>query len=212
MSKSIYELKKEFDELNLSDKLAFVQFYESNVSSIEKIDISKDSDHYNSKLRYICEYGMSLVSVGQFSKGVRILEKAIPMYEFAPNNAQGKSDITPYYEYLLWNYGLALYETNQIDNAIKNFKKLVLHSPVNDKYYNWLNGLRAMRIAKIAKPIWGLCFIWIVLEFTVFEKFNSTIQFKLAALGGLLLAIAGTLETIKYFLNRKKGTNAQQQV
>jgi hypothetical protein len=37
--KDIHQLKKEFDDLNSSDKLAYIRFYESNIDSIDKIDI-----------------------------------------------------------------------------------------------------------------------------------------------------------------------------
>ena len=201
--KDICQLKKEFDDLNSSDKLAYIRFYENNIDSIDNIDINKDYNHYNAKLRLFCEYGLSLVGGGLYSKGVSVLSEAIPMFENDPT--QGKSELKKisYYEHLLWNYAMALWEIRKIDSSIVIFKQLVDYYPDNDKYKNWLKGLKAKKIGKITKPIWFVCLIWLIGEFTIFQKFDSKIQFYIAAFGAGLLIIVAILELYMYLVQRK---------
>ena len=50
--KDISKLKQEVENLE-SDSLAYIRFYENNINSIEKIDITKNESHYNAKLRLL---------------------------------------------------------------------------------------------------------------------------------------------------------------
>jgi len=202
--KDIYQLKQEFDNLNSSDNLAYLRFYENNIDSIENIDIDKDDDHYNSKLRLYGEYGLSLVGSGHFTRGASVLGKAIPMFENAPKQEYSKLMEISYFEHLLWNYGLALWETKRIKSSIEIFERLVDYYPNNDKYRNWLNGLKATKIKKYTKPLWIVWMIWLFCEFTFFEKFDSRTQFHLAAIGAGLFIIIGLLELYIYITKRKK--------
>lgn len=208
--KDIYQLKKEFDKLKLSDNLAYIRFYESNIDSIENIDISKDNDHYTAKLRLFSEYGLSLVGGGHYTRGASVLEKAIPMFENAPDQDYDKLKEISYFEHLLWNYGLALWETKRIDSSLEVFNRLVDYYPDNDKYRNWLNGLKATKIRKYVNPLWIIVWIWIIGEFTFFEKFEKRTQFYLALIGGALFIVVGLLELYIFIVKRKKSTNSQQ--
>ena len=99
--KDNYTLNKEFDEVPSSDNLAFVNLQERNSHSVESININKDELHYNAKLRLVPEYGMSLFASGQDTQAVKVLSKAISMFENTPN--QNKSDLKniSYFEHLL---------------------------------------------------------------------------------------------------------------
>jgi len=202
--KDIHQLKQEFDNLNSSDNLAYIRFYESNLYSIDRIDIGKDNNHYNAKLRLFSEYGLSLVGGGHYTKGATVLEKAIPMFENAPNQDFNNLRKASYFEHLLWSYGVALWETKQIESSIKVFNRLVDYYPDNDKYRIWLNGLKATKIKKYTKPLWIGIAIWFVCDFTIFEKFDSIVQFRLSIFGATLLVIVGLLELYIYITKKKK--------
>lgn len=202
--KDIHQLKEEFDNLNQSDNLAYIRFYENNLDSIDKIDIEKDEGHYNAKLRLFCEYGLSLVGGGHYTRGASVLEKAIPMFENAPNQDFDKLKEISYFEHLLWSYGVALWETQRIESSIEIFNRLVDYYPDNDKYRSWLNGLKATKIKKYTKPLWIVIAIWLVCDFTIFEKFDSIVQFRLSIFGAALLVIVGLLELYIYITKKKK--------
>lgn len=202
--KDIYTLKKEFDEVPSSDNLAFVNFYELNSHSVESIDINKDEGHYNAKLRLDSEYGISLCGSGQYTKAVKVLFDAISMFENAPK--QNKSDLKSisYFEHLLWNYAVSLYEIKALNDSIKQFERLVEYKPQNDKYRNWLKALKGQKISKLIKPIWTLIFVWIIGEFTFFESFDPQLQLTLSWIGVLLLVIVGGFESYVYLIKKKK--------
>ena len=206
--KTTQQLKSEFDLISSSDNLAFIRFYESNIQSIDSIDSSLDDDHYNFKLRLICEYGISLVSGGQYTKGVSVLEKAIPMFENEPKNSNFDLKTNSYLEHLLWNYGLALWEVKRTNESMNVFRRLVSYYPENDKYRNWLAGLKASKLRKIATPIWLCCFIWLLGDLLFFDKLDPQTRLYLSVLGLLILLSAGLMELIILLIKKNKSTKA----
>ena len=113
---------------------------------MESININKDELHYNAKLRLVSEYGMSLFASGQDTQAVKVLSKAISMFENTPN--QNKSDLKniSYFEHLLWSYAVSLFETKDLNDSIKQFERLVDYKPENDKYRNLLKDLKGQKI------------------------------------------------------------------
>lgn len=198
------ELKEEFGEGKKDDNLSYIKFYEVNIKSIDNIDISIDDDHYGFKLRLICEYGLCLVAKGQYTKGVSILDKAVPMFENAPNQNLDELKNSSYFQDLLWSYGSALWQTKQNKHSTAIFNRLVNYYPDNDRYRNWLEGLEAAKIKRYTYPFWSICAIWLIGEFTFFEIFNLRIQYILAIIGGVLFLIALFLELYIYVIKRKK--------
>jgi tetratricopeptide (TPR) repeat protein len=205
--KDANKLKEEFDNLHLTDNLAYVKFYESNIRSIELIDINKDTDHYRLKLRLLCEYGISLVGAGRFTNGSDVLMKAIKMFENAPNQDSEKLKDVPYFEHLLWYYGIALWETKNIDSAIEIFNRLVIFCPENDKYRNWLNGLKANKIRKYTSLLWVICGFWLVGEYTFFDKFATKTHLIISIIGLVLLLTTISVEFYIYMIKRNKKRN-----
>ena len=210
--KDIYQLKEDFDKVNSSDNLAYIRFYENNQESIENIDITKNEEHYDSKLRLFSEYGISLVGGGFYTKGASVLAEAIPMFENAPNQDFDELKEISYFEHLLWCYGIALWETKQLNDSIKIFDRLVDYYPDNDKYRKWRNQLKANKISKITTPLWIICLIWLLGELTLFEQFESMTRFKLSLIGFILLLTVSFFEYYKYLTKNKKNTNAQQRL
>ncbi|MEQ8554062.1 MAG: hypothetical protein RIC06_22660 [Cyclobacteriaceae bacterium] len=195
---------KEFDEVPSSDNLAFVNFYERNSHSVESININEGKENYNAKLRLISEYGISLAGSGQYTQAVKVLTEAIKMFENSSNQNESNLKNTSYFEHLLWNYAISLYETKDLKTSIKQFERLVTYKPKNDKYKNWLKALKAQKISKLYKPLWILIFLWIIGGFTFFENFSSELQFRLSLIGGLFLLIAGGFELYIYLIKKSK--------
>jgi len=202
--KDIYTLKKEFEEIPSSDNLAFVNFYEHNRYSAERINTNKDEEHYNAKLRFISGYGISLSGSGQYTQAVKVLSEAIPMFENAPDWIKVELKSTSYIELILWNYAVSLYETKALNNSIKQFERLVEYKPKNDNYRNWLKALRGEKISKLIKPLWIFIAVWLIGELTFFENFSSELQFRLSLIGGFLLLIALGFELYIYLIKKKK--------
>jgi len=202
--KNIQTLKKEFDEISSSDNLAFIRFFENNLTSIESIDPDSDEAHYNTKLRLNCEYGMSLSGSGKHVKAVEVLGKAIPMFEKAPNQDQSKLRNSSYFEYLLWSYVISLYETKALNEPITLLKRLVEYKPENEKYGSWLKALKAQKISKLRKPLWVLLFLSLVGELFFFERIDAIFEFNLSLIGGFLLLVVVTFEFYLYMTTRRK--------
>lgn len=204
--KDVQQLNAEFDKLGNSDNLALIQFYEANLESINHIDTSQDNNHYDSKMRLQSEYGLSLVSAGYYTKALMVLADSIQMFENSPSIENDKIYTITYFEHLLWNYGVALWETKRIHDATLLFERLVRNYPKNEKYRAWLNGLKAEKIKKITKPFWIICGIWLLGELTLFEKFDPSIQLTLALVGVLFLVVVGIAELYIYLTMKKKAS------
>jgi len=202
--KDIYQLKREFDELNPSDNFAFIQFYENNIDSIDNIDVNKDENHYDAKLRLFCEYGLSLVGQGLLSKGISVLSQAIPMFENAPNQDQTKLIEISYYEHLLWNYAIGLNRAKHFEDSRIAFERLVECYPNNGKYKVWLKDVKAQKLGKLLKPLWGVCLVWLIGEYTFFEKLDSNTRFYLATIGAVTLVFTLMLEGWIYIIKMEK--------
>ena len=151
--KSIQELKDEYDQLGKADYLAMIKFYESNVDSIDAIDIAIDNVHYDAKMHWKSGYGMSLVSAGYYSQSTTVLEDSISMFENSPSIEPDKLYTINYFEHVLWNYGIALWENKNIPKAKMLFERLTKHYPDNEKYRAWLNGLKTQSLRKIANIV-----------------------------------------------------------
>ena len=202
--KDIQTLKKEFDEVPSSDNLASVNFYECNSHSVESININKDPEHYNAKLRLVSEYGISLFGNGQYTKAVKVLSEAIPMFENAPNQNKSELKNVSYFEHLLWSYAVSLFQTKDLNESIKQFERLVAYKPENDKYRNWLKTLKGQKISKLIKPLWIFMFAWLIGEFTFFKNFGPELQYGLSTIGAFLLLIAIGFELYIYLIKKKK--------
>jgi len=198
----ISKLMQEFSDLHNFSDLAFIKFYEKNKILIDSIDINKSDDNYNTRLRFLSEYGISLTGSGNYRKSVEILGQAIPLYENAPNPECEQFKEIPYVEKLLWNYGYALHQINQTKKSIEIFKRLNNLYPENDLYRNWYFGLKAINLSKIIKPMWIICFFWILGEVTFFEKFDRAIRFKLATIG-VILYLSVALFQLYIYLTKK---------
>ena len=202
--KNIETLKNEFDEVSSKENLAFVKFYEGNIDSIENIDINKDEDHYNAKLRLESEYGMSLYGSGYYTQAVEVLSKAIPMFENVPNQDKNKLKDITYFEHLLSSYAVSLYETKAINDSIKQFERLVQYKPKNEKYQRWLVFLKAKKISKYTKLLWMIIPIWLIGKILFFENYEPKSQLILSIIGGVLVLVASGFELYIYLIKKKK--------
>jgi tetratricopeptide (TPR) repeat protein len=131
--KDIIQLKKEIEDLNPQINLAYVSYFESNLPSIEVIDVSKNEEHYNAKLRLTSDYGLSLNAAGQYKNAIPVLEEAIYMFENSPYHDPIELKNIDFYEHLLFRYGAALRDIQEVERSGQIFKRLVEYYPQNDK-------------------------------------------------------------------------------
>jgi tetratricopeptide (TPR) repeat protein len=202
--KDIITLKAEFDNKIHHSHQDYIRFYEDNKDAIDSIDITLSSENYNTKMDLFCEYGVRLVCAGYFKKGAEILEKAVPMYEFAPDRNSDDLKNDSFFENLLWSYGLALHESKKSKTAIDIFQRLISYYPDNDKYRNWYFGLKIILIKKNLRPVYTIGIVYLICYFTFLRNSDSDMKFILAMISALFLLIIVTMELIIYMLNRKK--------
>src|SRR5690554_4068659 len=169
MTKAPSQLKEERDALDAKDNLAFIRFYEENLNSIEAIATENNIDLYFFKLHLIGEYGMSLSSAGYNKKALPHLKNAIDAFEETYRNNKDELIEITFYQHLLWNYGLTLWHTKELNLAIETFERLVTFYPKNDMFKEWLYSLKKQKIRKFTNPIWYIAGIWLIGEFTFFD-------------------------------------------
>jgi len=124
------------------------------------------------------------------------------MFENAPNQDQTKLFGITYYEHLLWNYAIGLDRAKHFEDSVDAFKRLVECYPNNNKY--WLKDAKSYKIRKLLKPLWGICFVSLIGEFTFFEKLDTKIQFYLATIGAVTLVFTVMLEVWIYIIRMGK--------
>lgn len=202
--KSNQELKAEYDQLGKSDYLAMIKFYESNIDAIEAIDITIDNAHYDTKMHWQSEYGMSLVSAGYYSQAIPILKNSIAMFENAPSIESERLYSISYFEHVLWSYGVALWEIKNIPEAKQLFERLTKYYPNNEKYRAWLNGLKTQFLRKVANGVAFLGALLLIGEISIFERMNLDSNLPLFLLEILVVLVYISLELRIYLINKKR--------
>jgi tetratricopeptide (TPR) repeat protein len=202
--KDIYALKVESEKISLNAHEEYIRFYENNIDSIDNIDISFSDDNYYTKLRLFSEYGVRLVCAGYFSKGANVLEKAVPMFENAPEQDYESLKDSSYFGNMLWSYGLALHESKQTDKAIEIFQRLLTYYPENEKYRNWFYGLKVNRASKYSRPFYIIGLVWLVCYFTIFKSLKIDSLLFVTLISGLFLLLMAIMEFRILFLKKKK--------
>lgn len=197
--KNILQIKKEFEELDLEDGLAYIDFYENNLDSIQNIDEKED---YQTKLSLKTEYGLSLVRMGHGQKGILVLKDVLAIFEKSKDPDQLKG--LAVYESVLWNYGFALMVFNQEKLAYKMFKRLVLAYPENGIYQIKYVELRIFHLRKYTRALAILVLLWVLGEFTVLNNLDHKIQAGITVIGDTLLICWCILSIYIYWMRRRK--------
>lgn len=201
--KDIKLLKKECDNLKIDDNQAYIDFYENNMESIEQIDSNKDKEHFNVKLQFTSQFGTSLVGVKQYSRGKLVLMNVISTYEKSAE--EDKRDLREWqsFENVLWNYGLALQLLDEDKLSYNVFNRLVKYYPESKIYRVWLKSLRLILLRKYVTTLTIVVILWVLSEFTIFNKLDSRIQDKLSFISDFLLGTWCVLTLYMYWLKRE---------
>lgn len=207
--KDIHQLIKEVDALKLDDNNAYLEFYENNIESIEKIDPTHDREHFNAKLRFTKVYGISLVGVKQYSRGMLVLKDVISTYEKLAREENSNLKDWPSFENILWNYGLALQLLDEDKQSYSVFKRLAKYYPESKTYKVWLKSLRLILLRKYVSTLTIVVVIWVLSELTIFKNFDSKLKDNLSLIGDLLLGVWCVLTLYIYWLKREN-TKAQK--
>lgn len=199
-------LINEFKKIPKSDYMALVKIYEANLDVINQIAAADNPRYKDIIMQLKGDYGISLVHSGYYSKALNSLEESIVMFENSPSRNEEDLYSDTFTQQILWSYGVALWETRKLKEAKAHFKRLVLLFPENDKYRTWLNGLKVEKARKISQPLWVICAVWLVAEFTIFEQFNPRIQLILSIVGLLFLIFVVSIERYIYKKNLNRGS------
>ena len=202
--KDIQQLKDDYEQLDRANDKNIITFFEKNLESIHAINVTESEEHYGVKLRFQSEYGMSLLSAGYYTKANQELEKSIEMFKKSPTINPDKIYENNFFETLLWNYSVSLWESKEISKSITSFKELVEHYPKNEKYQAWLNGLKMEKIRKFISPVWIAAGIWLVGSYTFFKSFDEDTQLILTYLGVSLFVLGVVLELYAFVLKKRK--------
>lgn len=202
--KDIHQLKDEFEQLNRASNKQIITFYENNSESIRAINVRESDEHYNVQLRLQSEYGLSLFSAGYYTKANQALEKSIALFKKSPSIDLEKTYEIGYFEEILWNYSISLWESKHLSKSITSVKELVDHYPKNEKYQAWLNGLKVEKARKYLSPVWIVAGVWLVGNYTFFKEFDQGTQLILTYLGGLLFVLGGLYELYIFILKKRK--------
>ncbi len=199
--KNINELNIEFEKIKGDDYLSYLKFHEDNIHSIDNIETEKDLGHFEAKLRFISEYGLSLVSNKQYSNAIENLEKSIQMFESSKKESELKT--ISYFEGVLYNYALALHHLNRNIEALNIFKRINNYNPKNEKIKSWIQFIKVNIAKKYIKATWIICFLWLFGDFTFVKLFSDKIQFYYTIVGTFILLFGVGLELF-IFLNKRK--------
>lgn len=202
--KQIPQLQEDFLELDKSDDLRVIEFYESHSETFNSLNPCENVNHYNFKMHVLSYYGISLLSAGYFTKSESILKDAIAMFEHSPELDSSELHKIRFFEKTFWSYALALWEVGDIKKAIQAFNNLVENHPDNDKYKAWLKALKAARLRKLIQPLWVICGLFLFGHLVFFRNFHDQVQIILAFLGLFLLSVVSISVLYLYLLTKRK--------
>ncbi|MEQ8687267.1 MAG: tetratricopeptide repeat protein [Imperialibacter sp.] len=159
--KSIYEFKKETDNLPSTDLLKQVEYYRNNSTEIFMIDESIDQEHYRAKMKLMGDYGMTLSANSNYSEAYPILTKAISLWRTDPYRDETPPEDISYFQHLLLHLGVAAFHKKDIKEARETFRLLVKKDPTNYKYQNWQITVSLYRLNIISR-ISGYVFLALI--------------------------------------------------
>jgi hypothetical protein len=196
---------KPYDELidefnSLPDHLykTHISFFNENLNDILNIDESVNEHHKAAKIKLYGEYGVSLVGTGYYTKGTKFIEESIQLYLDNVKDLELEiPEKSIFYENLIWHQGLGLYEQKKLAASINVFKTLTTFYPENELYIKWLNKLKRTRIDKVTTPLWSICSIWVIGEFSFFGNLAMNIQKGILAIGITFILIVLAIELYK---------------
>lgn len=201
-----FDLISEFKKIPKSDYMALVKIYEANLDVINQIAAADNPRYRDIIMQLKGDYGISLVHAGYYSKALNPLEESIVLFEKSPSLNEADLYSDTFTQQILWSYGVALWETRKLSEAKAHFERLVLLFPENEKYRMWLNGLKVEKARKISQPLWVICLVWLVAEFTIFEKLNPRAQLILSIVGLLFLSFVVSIELYVYKKNLNRSS------
>ncbi|WOK07737.1 hypothetical protein RT717_03750 [Imperialibacter roseus] len=149
--KSIYQIKKETDDLPSTDLLKQVEYYRNNSTEIFMIDESIDQEHYRAKMKLMGDYGMTLSANSNYSEAYPILTKAIALWRTDPYRDDTPPEDISYFQHLLMHLGMAAFYRRDIEEAKETFGLLVKKDPTNYRYQNWQTTVTLYRLNIISR-------------------------------------------------------------
>lgn len=198
------ELKKIYDKIYTEhlgrDPKQLIRFYEQNKDLIEVEDLSLSNPDYNGIMRIMTDYAKALSYYGNSKKALIYLNKSDELFKNS-TSAKELVDVSVY-EDLIWVRGTEYFNQKKYSLAIKDFQYLVDNYPNNDKYRDWLLGLKTTRIKKYTNFIWPLFFVCIIWSSLLDEK-NRTLILILLYVGAVLFVLGIGIELFNFLLKKK---------
>jgi len=209
--KTIQEFKVETDQLPSNDLLKHVEYYRNNRELIFEINEKLDKGHYNAKTKLMSDYGMALASNQNYEEAYPILLKAIDLMIHDPfeSEREEKNSESTFYQHLLFRFGATTYYTKRHSESRNAFETLLQLDPTNDRYKNWLKGLRITPLNNISKVLGWIFFTVVVMKIILPDNISdnmATFYYPTLLLFALTYII---IEGLKWNIkNKLKNTSA----
>lgn len=198
------ELKKIYDKIYTEhlgqDPKQLIRYYEKNRDLIEVENLTPSNPDYDGIMRIMTDYAKSLSYYGDSRKSLIYLNKSDELWK---NSTSAKDLVNiSVYEGLIWTRGTEYFNQKKYSLAIKDFQYLVDNYPNNDKYRDWLLGLKTTRIKKYTNFIWPLFFTCIIWSSLIDEK-NKNLILILLYVGSVLFVAGIGIELFNFLLKKK---------
>ena len=185
------KIYNDFCEINPSDSMGIIRFYESNTLVLDNKTGFKDEDEFDDFITIIGQYILSLETLGKYSKAITYADKALTMIDLKKDEYEIElKDYTTYWS-ILTIKGRSHYYVKDYNNSITIFKRLISWDNSNDNFMLWLNSAKSKKRNSKNKYLYILATILILTEISFGNQFTSPkLKLYLSGAGFSLFLVA----------------------
>jgi tetratricopeptide (TPR) repeat protein len=202
---TIKELFDQFIEIKSSknSKLC-IDTFEANLDLINNVDLTNLAD-YDCIMIIISDYALVLSYSGYYKKSIQYFDKAIDLFEKFPNFDKDKLFNIPYYETIVFQKAVTLNNLKYYKDSLLLFQKLHFAFPDNDRYSNWIDSIKIVKL-DINSAIWFVVtFLIMILRIPLKSKDLALCEILLyIATGTFFIAIINVIKRYIIAIRKRK--------
>jgi tetratricopeptide (TPR) repeat protein len=142
----------------------FVFNFEKYGDVVNSFDSEMPTIDYEAYSRLIADYGIALADTQAYKKAIPVIEKSLLFLKNNPSFSSESLPGLPFYETLLFKFGVSLYYLKNYQLAKEKFELLKNLYPDNIFYPNWLLAIRDKKLSNIKNGLWFCTLCLTVLE------------------------------------------------
>ncbi|MEQ8908959.1 MAG: hypothetical protein RIC95_07190 [Vicingaceae bacterium] len=143
-----------YDGETTKDSDRFIEIYETNRPVVENVETEKSKDEHNMLMRLKADYAHNLTLKERYTKAIPEIQMALELFESYPDFKDSNHLQIGFYETLVFDKAIANFHLRNLNDSIRDLKKLTKEFPSNDIYSNWLKTIKSYKYQKLKYARW----------------------------------------------------------